>query len=163
MWHDFVWNFFLSTGGSRSKREASRRRNKKKFSNLEGDFSFHDNSNNVFRDYYGGRQRFRGKNSKRMLLHFKEHRSSKYYVVVPPLVICCLNDSPILSYLIIYNLKLPFGLSALSIQTAGSILTNDPFGRKRGSLRLYVAGFHLDPMPIGSSIEGKQKELFAAI
>ena len=49
--------------GGRSKREArasgGRGRNKKKFSNLEGDFSFNDGSN-VFRDYYGGRQRFRG-------------------------------------------------------------------------------------------------------
>ena len=34
--------------------------------------------------------------------------------------------------ILIYNLKLPFGLSALSIQTAGSILTNDPLAERGG-------------------------------
>jgi len=58
--------------GGRSKREASRRRNKKKFSNLEGDFSFHDNSNNVFRDYYGGRQRFRGCQKRVLRVSFRD-------------------------------------------------------------------------------------------
>ena len=36
-------------------------------------------------------------------------------------------------------------------------------GRKRGSLRFYLTGFGLDPTPLGCRIEGKQKELFAAI
>ena len=64
--------------GGRSKREArAGRRNKKKFSNLEGDFSFNDNSN-VFRDYYGGIQRFRGEDLIFLIIYQTATKLTRY-------------------------------------------------------------------------------------
>ena len=48
-----------------------------------------------------------------------------------------------------------------NFSSAASILTNDTLaGGQRGPLSLNVVGFHLDLMPLGSSIEGTQKGLF---
>ena len=54
-------------------------------------------------------------------------------------------------------------LSPVNFQSAGSILTNDTSEEKGGPCAINVMGLRFDPMPLGSSIEGKQKGLFAAI
>ena len=59
---------------SRRRRPShqQRRKQSKKFSNLEGDFSFNRDQANVFRDYYGGRQRFRGCQKRVLRVSFRD-------------------------------------------------------------------------------------------
>ena len=47
----------------------------------------------------------------------------------------------------------------LNTEFSSSILTSDDTGQK-GLLGFNVMGFHLESMPLGSSIEGKQNWLF---
>ena len=58
------------------------------------------------------------------------------------------------------RLSIPFGCCQDTSHPL-HLLTNDTLaGGQRGPLSLNVVGFHLDLMPLGSSIEGNQKGLF---
>jgi bone morphogenetic protein 5 len=59
------------SGGKRGSRgRGNKARNKNKFSNLEGDFSYADN--NMFRDYYGGYQRNRECQKRYLRVSFRD-------------------------------------------------------------------------------------------
>merc|ERR1719270_1038743 len=51
--------------------QRSTRKQRKKFSNLEGDFSFNDNAD-VYRDFYGGRTRFKGCQKRVLRVSFRD-------------------------------------------------------------------------------------------